>query len=386
MKNKSIEIDNKIIVIGGTHHNMLGVVRSLGIKGIKTTAIITDRKRYSFVAKSKYINKAIIVEENKRDVLGALISETSNLDKKAIIVPTSDFAAELIDESYDKLKEYCILPSINKKQGELAKCMNKYNQFELAQKYGIKTAKSYVANMREKEISLPFKADKYILKPVVSADGVKSDIRICKEDEINALLVEFKNKGYSRVLVQEYLNIDAEWALVGCIHSGEIIIPGIMKKKRIYPLGRGSTSYARIEKTPEDEVIEKIKEMLIDLKYSGIFDIDIFVKNNKLYLNEINFRNGANTFAYCKDNIFLIYLWIRMVLGLSIKDFRKTISGDFSFIDERSEFRHLVERNISIREYLRTKHRAKARLLHYKKDIRPSIYKVIYAIKRRIIR
>lgn len=380
------DINNKIIVIGGSHHNMLGVVRGLGLRGLKTTVIITSDRSYSFVAKSKFVEKAFIVKEDKEEVINTLMSAIEGLKEKAVIIPTSDFAALLVDENYNKLENKCILPSINKTQGGIAEYMDKYKQYNLAQEYGIKVAKSQTIELLEDTKEIIFESKKYILKPVVSADGVKSDIRICEKKELGRILAEFKEKGYKRVLAQEYLVYDTECALVGCADSEEVIISGMMKKERIYPLGRGSTSYAHIEKTPKDEVVEKIKKLLKDIRYSGIFDIDIFIKQNELYFNEINFRNGANTFALCHGDVYLIYLWVRMALKKNTDNLRKTISQGYDFIEERAERKHLIEGNISFREYLRTRKKAKARLLYCRKDIRPSVYKIIYAIRNRITR
>ena len=46
---------NKVILIGGDHHNGLGLARSFGINGIKPYGIIvTGRNKHSFISKSKY--------------------------------------------------------------------------------------------------------------------------------------------------------------------------------------------------------------------------------------------------------------------------------------------------------------------------------------------
>lgn len=50
------DIPNKIIVLGGAHHNGLGIVRSLGEVGNSVYFISVDSER-NFVTKSKYIKK-----------------------------------------------------------------------------------------------------------------------------------------------------------------------------------------------------------------------------------------------------------------------------------------------------------------------------------------
>ena len=49
----------KVIVIGINHHNTLGVVRSLGYKGLKSHVIIMCRQKNPYVCYSKYIVKSL---------------------------------------------------------------------------------------------------------------------------------------------------------------------------------------------------------------------------------------------------------------------------------------------------------------------------------------
>ncbi len=378
------KISNKIIIIGGNHHNMLGVVRSLGFKGYKTTVIITNDRPDAFVSKSRYIEKSYIVKVDGEAIMNILLEEGPKLKEKAFIIPTSDFAASLIDENYDQLKQYYILPSINDEQGKITKYMDKYTQYLLAKKNGIKMADSKILDLKKNTANdITFK--KCILKPIVSATGAKSDIRICKNnEEKKKYLVELKEKGYTKILAQELIEFDTECGLIGCIDNGKIVLPGIIKKVRIYPQKRGSNSYANVEKLPKDAQIEKIKNLLVELKYSGMFDIEVFIKNNKIILNEINFRNSGNTFAYCSENVFIIYLWIMMKAGLSIDQEKTEIESSFSYIDEHLEFKQLLHRHINLPQFMSAKRKAKARLLHNRKDIKPSVFKVLYAIKKRI--
>ena len=210
---------------------------------------------------------------------------------------------------------------------------------------------------------------------------------ICmNKEELFCSLNELKNIGYNDILVQEYIEFDLECGLIGCAHGKNIILPGIIKKERIYPPKRGSNSYAHIEKLVNNTQIEKIKKLILKMNYSGMFDIEIFIKNNVIYLNEINFRNSGNTFAYCYNNVFIIYLWMLLKLEIDISDEKISVSENFDYIDENLERKQLLHRNITIIEFLKTRKKAKARLFSYKNDFRVDFYKFIYAIKKRIMK
>ena len=53
-----------ILIIGSDHHNTLGVLESLGEKGVKPDVIVTTRSHTdnSFVLKSKYVARGYICD------------------------------------------------------------------------------------------------------------------------------------------------------------------------------------------------------------------------------------------------------------------------------------------------------------------------------------
>ncbi len=73
-----------------------------------------------------------------------------------------------------------------------------------------------------------------------------------------------------------------------------------------------------------------------------------------------------------------------MKAGLSIDQEKTEIESSFSYIDEHLEFKQLLHRHINLPQFMSAKRKAKARLLHNRKDIKPSVFKVLYAIKKRI--
>ena len=62
IENEIIGVQNDIIVVGTSHHNTLGVIRSLGYKGIKPILLLISPDKKSYVAKSKYIKNAYYLD------------------------------------------------------------------------------------------------------------------------------------------------------------------------------------------------------------------------------------------------------------------------------------------------------------------------------------
>ena len=66
-------MNNKVLVIGADHHNTLGIIESLGLKGIYSYVIIVADIKSSFVLKSKYVAKGWICR-TPEDVVEEMLS------------------------------------------------------------------------------------------------------------------------------------------------------------------------------------------------------------------------------------------------------------------------------------------------------------------------
>ena len=68
---------NKAIVIGADHHNTLGIIRSLGEKGVIVHAILLDCTT-SFVSKSKYLRDVAYSSSHASELADLLIQKYKN--------------------------------------------------------------------------------------------------------------------------------------------------------------------------------------------------------------------------------------------------------------------------------------------------------------------
>lgn len=382
----NVMIKNEVVIIGGNHHNMLGIIRMLGEKGIYSNAIIINSNRYAFVKKSKYLKKFDIIEENEKIIIELLLKKYINENYKTILIPSSDFAESLIDANYDELKNYFIIPNIDNKANKVNYYMNKYVQYELCKNNNIKMAQTWRVDIQDNNYE--FVKYKYpcILKPINSVGALKGDITICKNiEELKKAINKFKKLQYKFAVLQEYINFDQEYGLIGCCHDKKVILPGIIKKQRIYPEKKGNVSYGLIDNINNAGVdLKPIFKLLKKLNYSGMFDIEIFIKNKNFYLNEINFRNSGNSYAYVYSNIYIIYLWILMILNIDTSTEKKAISKSYYFQDETLEISQLIHKKISLKTYVSSFKNSKVYFVLNKSDIIPVVYKFIYAFLRRL--
>lgn len=373
--------NDNIIIIGNDHINTLGVIRMFGENGISSDLILISNNEISSVSKSKYIKNTYFCKDMNTAIL-VLISDLSNNNKKNFIIPTSDEAVMYLDKFYDKLIEKnFIVPNIQRKKNEINKYMNKFFQFDFFKKNNINVANTAIINPSElkyitKKIKYPL-----IIKPNVSALGNKNDIRICKN--INELEEVIKNKvylNYEKIIVQEFLKYRYELDISGFSYNGEVSIPGIIKKERIWPADRGSTTSGYVQPVYKEyeEICNDIKRIMSYLNYNGIFDIEIFITDKGYVFNEINFRNSAVGYAYTYAKAYICYYWY---LSNSIKKFipQPMVSKEYYFINEHGDLHNVLNRNISYKEFKNAKKRAKILLVKNKADPKP--YKIMGILK-----
>lgn len=371
------EFDFDVLIIGGSHFNALGVIRSLGEKGIRPYLLVLDRKN-AYIKKSKYLKKTFYSKNDEKEIINKLMNEISFENKKCYIVPTGDPITSIIDNNYGVLSKKYIVPNINNTQGLINKYMDKYEQYNLAQKNNFKMAKTEVIDLKSNNIANTIYP--CILKPLVSADGVKADIRICNNQiEFKNAIEEFKAKNYLSVLLQEFIDYDFELDVPGYSDGKKANIEGMIKKKNIYPAKRGSTSYGTIVNS-NIKNIDNLCKILESLKYNGIFDIELFSRKGEIYLNEINFRNSAISYGLTGAGVYVIYEWIMSNEGVKIN--HNTIDAEYDFIVENYNLNLVLSKDITLLSFIKDLFKAKKYTYISFKDPKPLVYKFIYSLKK----
>ena len=189
------------IIIGGNHHNTLGVIRALGYKGIRSLVILVTNEEHPYVAYSKYIDKCVLLK-TKEGIVPYLLSQAKSDHGKQVILSCADFVTSELDACLNELNEYYYLPTA-KGQGICNHYMDKHCMTELAKEVGIAIPKSWIVDTNERfniqEISFPC-----IVKPLVSIYGSKSEIKVLK-DSISLANYLSSYRGH-RFIIQEFIN------------------------------------------------------------------------------------------------------------------------------------------------------------------------------------
>ena len=235
----------KIIITGKNYAFILGMARSLKDENTEIIVLNTKKeKKNNFISiikkalqgssidsKSNCIDKYIITGNGEEKIIKTLINNYSKLDKKAIIIPLDDYTLSIFDSNYDQLSKDFILPSINKKQGEIVKLLNKNMQKEIAKKNDLFVSDGVLLKKEGKEY-ININKVKYpvFTKPEISVKGNKTFMKKCDNKEELLQLLESIPKNFNcPIIAEDYLSIEKEYAVVGYRFNEKVFIPGIIE-------------------------------------------------------------------------------------------------------------------------------------------------------------
>lgn len=367
----------KAIVIGSKSVNAVGLIRSLG----KGYVDVTFMSTYSKI-ESKYTKEYIRLPDDRKKWLAVLKQYGEENKEKAGIFPTDDDTAFWLDDNYEALQQYFIVPHA---RGKLRTLADKSVMNEIAKKTELNVPDFIKLSLAESERKNQYPI---ILKPYAGYAGSKGDILICHNDNeyTNAIHV-LKKQGYKEVLLQQLLDDpnQEEIGLMGmALKNGQVVIPGIIHKIRSYPTGKGSTSYARFSSDMTEINEEKIKQFVSVTGYVGIFDIEMIKAYGKYWFIEINYRNGQYGYTPTAAGYNLPVNW---VYGMKNKKVEKCNNlQEIYYINERDDYRHVKEGTINKKEWLKEFHAASAYGMYCPGDQRPFIRQYVKIPDRVIIK
>lgn len=369
--------ENKVIIIGGDHHNGLGLARIFGLNGKKVFAVVISDKKRSWMATSKFVEDYAIFKTEKEG-FDFIFESFSNELRKPVLIPYSDGAALELDRRLDEFKDKFHVPSINGEQNKIASMMNKNAQYKWAMDNGINMAKSDVVDLND-ESGLP-NGFKYpiILKPVESAQGRKLDIAVCRSDkDFNASVDKLKAKKYKSIFIQNFMKIDYEIVIVGAIAGESDYVFAAYHVVRSWPKEGGTSSFSV---TITDKIVlEKCSELLEKISccgYVGTIDVEAFFINNEFFLNEINWRNSGGDFRLLSHGYYYAYwFYCSVCTGIPMASLWKTPENVYSMV-EYTDIRHVVKGNVSLLKWCTDFFKAKNYSLVSFLDMKPVLFKV----------
>lgn len=338
----------KVVVIGHGFTSRLSIIRSVAQVGCDVTVIVmTGYKRFR-----KTLNKSIQIDcyskyvsqiyycygKDGEGLIQLLLNKCADKNQKVIIIPDSDFSAVVIDNNQERLNRHFLFPHIRHQAGAVYVWMNKTKQKSLAQELGMNVAQAVVVDIVNRRFVIP-QGIHYpcFPKPVATFDGGKKYLCKCNnERELCQVLKRAKGSSNICVLVEEFKQIEEEYAVLGFSDGSQVVIPAVIKFRQPSRSHVGIALQGEIIPTNGFEhVIGLFQEFIRKIGFFGIFDIDFYKSGGKYYFGELNLRFGGSGYAVTKMGVNLPGMFVKTLLGESIDEMNHEVKSSALFVNER---------------------------------------------------
>lgn len=332
----------KKAIVVGMRKNGLGIVRSLGRKGIEVYGIgfYTDSIAfYSKYCKKNYVfpNPVIHPEE----CLNQFIKLGSNLDDKAVLFPEVDYHVEFISKYESELSQYF---HFNIPDAELlANITDKSRQYKLAEQLGIPIPKTIspqdIDDLKEAQLSYPA-----LIKGVSSDqweagfNSRKGFIADCYGD-LEKHFIMASNKNLEVVVQEMVIGPNANHYKVCAYYSKESKLLALFstKKTRQYPVDMGIGTYMTSGNYPE--LIALGRRFFEGIGYTGVGSIE-FKKDDRdgqFKLIELNPRYWQQNIQATCAGVNFPYINYLDCIGEKV-DPVLSFKENIRFLDAREDF------------------------------------------------
>lgn len=298
-----------VVITGDNSINNLGVVRNLGRHGVPIILISPNHR--DMVRYSKYVSRRITypyTKESKIQFVNFLLDVGKKMDKKYVLIPTSDEEALIYSKYKNKLNQFYILPVPSFEI--VQKLVNKKEFYKLLDMMSIPHPRTYFIEDISKLKSIGQEIDfPYIIKPAYShlfskEFGTKNFV-INSSQELNQAIDKLRGKNMD-VVIQEIIPGNEIYMFYTYFNrqSEPVAICGYDKLRQYPPdFGSGSLCKSVWRHIPIDSAIQVLKT----IKYHGMAEPEFKKdpRDNQYKLIEINSRTTTESIlpARCGVNV-----------------------------------------------------------------------------------
>lgn len=388
-------IVKKAVLIGHNFNSILGMARALGREGYQVSALRTGYKKgKGFLrtfgtmpeASSRYITKHMISDNEDPDyIVRLLIDEFCVQTEKIILIPVDDVCAEIIDQKMDLLREHFIMPNINDTQGKVTQLMDKCFQKKLAREAGLLVAEGWSIQIKEGCFHIPDEI-KYpcFAKAEIPFRARKDFMGRCdNRQELEELLNHAAEYRDCMMLVEEYLDIQHEYCIVGLCDRGNICIPDVIDEMMLgHGAHAGVTCFGRVL-APDafSTFIGQLKNFLSGLDFQGLFTVDVILCDGQLYFCELNLRMGGSGVAVDGAGVNIVAMLGDALYETQDIQYDSTCR-EMTFASERPLLNEYFMGYISLKEYWQYIKKADFSFIYSKEDMRPYWVFYLYVLRQ----
>lgn len=338
----------KVVIIGHGSTSRLGIIRALGAVGCDITVIVMSwskdqnkvNTKVPFDCYSKYVNRVLFNHINDADgLIALLVNHCKDETQKVVILPDSDFSAAVIDDKKDILKDYFVFPYVKNEPNSVRYWMDKDNQKCLAKTIGLNVAAAKTVNVSNGHYSIPqgIAYPCFTKALITTSGGGKQYFRKCNNaEELTQLLDFVATKSDTTILIEDFIDIDTEYALLGFSDGNNVFIPGVLQFLRNTQSHFGIAMTGKIMPIRGfKSIIELFCEFVKTIGFVGVFDIDFLYDGQKYYFDEMNLRFGGSGYAYTKMGINLPAILVDFLQDNKIETKKTEVRESATYVNER---------------------------------------------------
>lgn len=351
----------KVVIIGVSYSSRLALARAIGILDCDITIIawgIPGKTSKPIDAYSKYVNKWLICPKEENAFIETLKKQCSDPLQKVVLIPDCDFSVAMIDSHQDELRHYFLMPNIKEQQGAIVEWSDKMKQKHLASLIGLNVAKTSVISIEDGHYSIPESISYPCFpKALASVAGGKAGMWRCNsKDDVERALQDIisRKTGNIKVMLEEFMVIENEYAVLGVSDGQNVSIPGVIKFIMGSKAQKGIALKGKIMPvTYFNDIIEQFKTFIRVIGLTGLFDIDFYECGGKLYFGELNLRYGGSGYSVVKMGVNLPAMFVEIICGnrVTVNGWNDLIVKESYYTNERMALNDFSNGFISLGEY-----------------------------------
>ena len=367
-----------VVVIGGNDAIMLGVIRAVGSCGYKVIVIhlcaLTGKGATQLDYYCRYVSSFHCIEKGSRKALIDLLLTIGKEESlKPVIITLDDYASSVVDNNLRLLEISFLVQHIRHEEGAIVALMNKHVQKELAKSAGFNVVPGWPIYCVGGRYVIPENIQyPCFVKGLTSYDSNKKNQRKCSDaEELAAHLEKCANESDAPLYAESFIEMDKEMGVLGTCKDGvgeasvlaELLVmgrgfsQGVSMFGKVSPIDRSS------------DLAEKVRRLLKNTGYTGIFNLDIVESKGQLYFVEMNFRYAAYGYAVFSAGYNVLREFINILTQCDDPS-RATWNQSFYFNNKIGCY-GVADRAISIKEYFGFKRKADYSLVDFNSDPKP---------------
>ena len=367
------------VVVGGDFHG-LGIVRSLGRRGIPV-CVIDDE--YSIARFSRYATHAVsaVTIRRPKETVEVLMDSARRLNLRGwVLYPTRDEIVAAIAQSREELAEWYRVPT--PEWDSVRWAWNKWNTYCLATRLGIPTPRTWCPRSLEELDDVPAECP-LAVKPAVKADffyatKAKAWRANTRTELRNLFELATRHAGGNEVLIQEIIPGDGDHQFSACVFfkDGEALASMEAKRRRQHPpeFGRAATF---VETVDCPALMEPTLRFLRAMNYYGLAEIEykLDARDGQYKLLDVNVRTWGFHSLGASAGVDFSYLLFADQIGESVGACRgrSGVSWIRMVTDVPTSIADMIQGRLGLSGYLRSLRALTTESVFSREDVRPTL-------------